>query len=392
MSGEKVRILRIINRFNLGGITYNVSYLSRFLPETYETLLIGGPEETGEESSLYIPHSLGLQPMIVNEMRRSVNPISDYSAYRKIVEIIRSYKPDIVHTHASKAGALGRMAAIHCKVPHIVHTFHGHVFHGYFNPLVSSFVRGTERYFASKSSAIIAISNLQKSEICGRYRIVPPEKTHVVPLGFDLRRFAEDQQRKRAEFRSRFGLAEDETAVGIIGRLAPVKNHRMFIDAVASVMGTGTPFRAFVIGDGDIRSDLEKYAAARLGGNARYLTFTGWIREADVALAGLDIVALTSLNEGTPVSLIEAQAAGRFVVSTEVGGIRDILDPACGYLSPPGDTEKFAVNLRQAVENSASLSQSAKDAGKEVMRKFSYERLCSDMDGVYRRLLGGAKY
>src|SRR4051812_11397113 len=122
------RVLRIINRFNLGGITYNVSFLSRFMPRSYETLLIGGPEEENEESSLYIPHSMGLEPTVIQQMKRSVNPLSDFFAYRKIKKIIREFDPQIVHTHASKAGAIGRLAAAHCGVPVIVHTFHGHVF------------------------------------------------------------------------------------------------------------------------------------------------------------------------------------------------------------------------------------------------------------------------
>src|SRR3954467_7624548 len=123
------KVLRIINRFNLGGIAYNVSYLSKYLDKEYETLLIGGAEEEGEESALHIPHNLGLKPIIIPELKRSINFKNDYAAYKKIKRIITEFKPDIVHTHASKAGAVGRLAAISCKVPVIVHTFHGHVFH-----------------------------------------------------------------------------------------------------------------------------------------------------------------------------------------------------------------------------------------------------------------------
>lgn len=144
------KVLRIINRFNLGGISYNVSYLSKYLPEDYETLLIGGPEEAGEESSLYIPESLGLKPTLLLQLRRSINPLNDYFAYKKIKQIIREFKPDIVHTHASKAGAIGRLAAIHCKVPVIVHTFHGHVFHGYFGTFITGVFKFIERYLAKK--------------------------------------------------------------------------------------------------------------------------------------------------------------------------------------------------------------------------------------------------
>ena len=159
------KVLRIINRFNLGGITYNVSYLSKYLPEEYETLLIGGPEEEGEESSLFIPESLGLKPILISELRRTVNPLGDYYAYKKIKKIIKEFKPDIVHTHASKAGAIGRLAAWRCNVPVIVHTFHGHVFKGYFSSFKTTIFKTIERFLANKSTAIIAISEIQKKEL-----------------------------------------------------------------------------------------------------------------------------------------------------------------------------------------------------------------------------------
>jgi glycosyltransferase involved in cell wall biosynthesis len=388
-SHDKIRVLRIINRFNLGGITYNVSYLSRYLPEQYETLLIGGPEEKGEGSSLFIPESLGLTPQVIEEMRRSVNPVQDLLAYFRIKKIIKEFKPHIVHTHASKAGAVGRLAAIHCGVPVIVHTFHGHVFHGYFNRFISSAVRATERFLASRSSAIVAISNIQKTEICNKYRITSEKKTHVIPLGFDLQRFVTAQKEKRDGFRKKYQLDDRTIAVGIIGRLAPVKNHTMFIDAVYEVASrTDVDFRVFIIGDGELRRQLEEQVAHKeLHHNRKIITFTGWIKEADHALAGLDIVALTSVNEGTPVSLIEAQAAGRFVVSTDVGGIRDILHPQCGLLSEPGDVKQFTANLLTSLERFAEFSAKASVASDDVIRKFSYTRLCADMDKLYRSLL-----
>jgi glycosyltransferase involved in cell wall biosynthesis len=392
-SGDKIRVLRIINRFNLGGITYNVSFLSRYMPARYETLLIGGPEEKGEESSLYIPHSLGLTPVIIGEMRRSVNPLWDIKAYYRIRKVIREFGPHIVHTHASKAGAIGRLAAIHAGVPVIVHTFHGHVFHGYFNSLISSIVRKTEQYLARRTSAIVAISNIQKEEICEKYQITLRDKTHVIPLGFDLEKFRTDQSVKRAQFRIAHNVDEGTIAVGIIGRLAPVKNHRLFIQAVKAVSKLTTrPFRAFIIGDGALRKELEAYAGNDLHepANGPLITFTGWIREADIALAGLDIVALTSVNEGTPVSLLEAQAAGRFIVSTEVGGIKDILHPDCGLLSQSGNLEAFRDNLLNAISGFDVYSQRAGSASQEVIKKFSYERLCADMDRLYTTLAANA--
>ena len=385
------KILRIINRFNLGGITYNVSYLSRYLPSTYQTLLVGGAEEKSEESSLFIPRTMGLEPLVIEEMRRSLNPFADYLAYRRIKKLIREFGPDIVHTHASKAGAVGRLAAARCGVPVIVHTFHGHVFKGYFGPFRTAIFKILERYLAKKSDAIVAISNRQLEELIQVHHICETSKVHIIPLGFDLRRFTNGMEEKRKIFREKYGLGG--LCVGIIGRLAPIKNHYLFIDAVADTLRRcGVKFTAVIIGDGEMKKDLMKYIESKRltfsneNGSADFL-FTSWIREVDVALAGLDLICLTSNNEGTPVSLIEAQAASRFIVSTDVGGISDILHPACGLLSPPADVGAFTDNLLYAVQNFATCSKNAGAASHEVLKRFSYERLCNDMDDLYRKLL-----
>lgn len=389
-----IRVLRIINRFNLGGITYNVSYLSRYLPEEYETTLIGGPEEDGEESSLYIPRGLGLDPLVIGEMRRSINPLSDYFAYRRIKKIIRTFRPHIVHTHASKAGAVGRLAAAHCGVPVIVHTFHGHVFSGYFSGIKAAVLKSIERYLARKSTAIVAISAIQKKELTETHRICAPDKMAVIPLGFDLQKFSEHQAEKRALFRKKYRLDDAVLAIGIIGRLVPIKNHRLFIDAVCHVLQhSSRRIRVLIIGDGTIRQDLMDYIEQK---KVSYSTnpddeavfiFAGWSKEVDVALAGLDLVALSSRNEGTPVSLIEAQAAGRFIVSTDVGGIRDILHPDCGLLCEADDRQSYLNNLLLAVEKFDHYNQKAGAAQKEVIERFGYKRLCRDMDALYKRVL-----
>lgn len=388
------KILRIINRFNLGGISYNVSYLSKYLPPIYETLLIGGPEEEGEESSLYIPQSLGLKPKIIYELKRSINPLQDYKAYKKIKQIIKDFKPDIVHTHASKAGAIGRLAAIHCKVPVIVHTFHGHVFHGYFSKVKTTIFKIIERYLSKKSSAIIAISQIQKNELTKIHKVCAENQTAVIPLGFDLNRFTQNQPEKRTAFRNNFFINENELTIGIIGRLAPIKNHFLFIDAVEFVLkNTNQKIKAVIIGDGETKQSLIDYIKQKqltysLGenNNATFI-FTSWIKNVDVALAGLDLVCLSSKNEGTPVSLIEAQAAGKYIITTNVGGIKDILNPNCGMLNEVEDEEKFKSNLLNAVINYKMVTKNASSAKNEVIEKFSYQRLCTDMNLLYKQLL-----
>jgi glycosyltransferase involved in cell wall biosynthesis len=218
-----------------------------------------------------------------------------------------------VHTHAAKPGAIGRLAASAMNVPAIVHTFHGHVFHSYFNTLKTNLFINTERYLARRSHAIVAISRQQKKELAEDFKIAPPEKFHVIPLGFDLDRFCTDQEEKRAAFRSEFDLAEDEIAIGIIGRLVPVKNHYLFLKAIAHVLqSSNKKIKAFIIGDGETRADLEniaaqadiKFSTETDDLHPHPLVFTSWRRDVDVINAGLDIVALTSFNEGTPVSLI----------------------------------------------------------------------------------------
>lgn len=389
------KVLRIINRFNIGGPTYNVAYLSKYISPEYETLLVGGAKDETEESSDFIVKNLGLEPLIIDEMKREVDLKNDYAAYKKIKKIIEEFKPDIVHTHASKAGTLGRLAAASCKVPVIIHTFHGHVFHSYFGTLKTIFYKNIERFLARRSTAIIAISDIQKQELVEIHRICKAEKMHVVPLGFDLRRFQENIPEKRKSFREKYALADDEIAISIIGRLVPVKNHSLFLEALKIVSEKTTKkIRAFIIGDGELRSVVEAKAAelnipfTDAAGEKALLTFTSWIKEIDVALAGSDIIALTSFNEGTPVSLIEAQAVGRPIVSTNVGGIENVVIPGqTAFLCKNNDLEDFASHLLKLIENDPVRAEMAKKGWPHVKEKFHFTRLISDMEKLYAELL-----
>lgn len=391
------RVLRIINRFNLGGPSYNVANLSKYLAPEYETLIIGGDKEPGEDSSLYIFHDMGLEPVVLPEMSRSVNFMNDLRAYRKIKAVIKEFKPDIVHTHAAKAGALGRLAAWRCKVPVIVHTFHGHVFHSYFGKLKTTFFKQVERYLAKRSSAIIAISEKQKSELCDEHKIAPAQKINVIPLGFNLDRFTQQQEEKRKTFRSGYNVADDELCIVIIGRLAPVKNHPLFLKAIRHVKdNTAKKIRAFVVGDGTIRHELEAlcdelqldhcYWPEKKAGAT--ITFTSWITDVSYPLAGSDIVCLSSFNEGTPVSLIEAQAASRPIVTTRVGGIENSVSPQAAFLTEPGHEAGFSEKLLVLTQNTAKRLEMS-GAGKDfVLQRFGYQRLVGDMRRLYEALLG----
>lgn len=405
------RVLHINNRFNLGGPTHNLAFLARYMAPEFETLLIGGPPEATEESSGHILSELGVEARIIPEMCRSISLQRDYSAYRRIKQVIQEFKPDIVHTHAAKAGAVGRMAASDLGVKGIVHTFHGHVFHSYFGPVRTSVFKSVERYLAGRSSMIIAISERQKSELVEEHRICGADKVQVIPLGFDMNKFREGQAAKRALFRRVYGIGEDELAIGIVGRLVPVKNHALFLRGIKYLRERSQrKVRAFIVGDGEDREHILEQAAtlglsvARArsfnghgfghGVNGKPvvspadITFTSWVKEIDIVHAGMDAVALTSFNEGTPVSLIEAQAADRPVVSTRVGGIENVvLDGVTGLLSANNDAEGFGKNLLRLVEDDALRGRMGAAGWGHVQQRYHYSRLVKDTARLYHALL-----
>ncbi len=389
----KIRVLRIINRFNIGGPTYNAVFLSRYLSDDFETLLVGGLPEEGESDSLHIAAEYGLEPLLIDEMKREPSFNSDRQAYKRIQKIIEEFQPHIVHTHAAKAGALGRRAAQKMKVPVIVHTFHGHVFHSYFGKLKTAIFKQIERSLAKKSTGIVAISNIQKQELSEVHRICPPHKISVINLGFDLEKFHTDCEDKRKLTREQFAIADDEVAIAIIGRLAPVKNHSMFLDVVDNISKrTSKKVRFFIVGDGSERAAIEtRIATMQLSATIR-VEMTSWIKDISAFNPGMDIICLTSLNEGTPVSLIEAQASGVAVVSTDVGGVRDILlEGETGFVTPVNDLELFTEKILELVENEKKREKMSQNGWNFVEAKFSYKTLVANMENYYRELVKSAK-
>lgn len=383
------KVLRIINRFNIGGPTYNATFLTRFLSEDFETLLIGGLPEKDEADSLHIPHEYGVEPTILEEMKRVPNFKSDREAYRKIKEIIREFKPDIVHTHASKAGALGRKAAFACMVPVVVHTFHGHVFHSYFGKVKTLLYKFIERSLARRSTAIIAISEIQKRELTTIHNICPPEKVKVIPLGFDLLKFNSKIATHRQVVRENYKIASDEIAIAIIGRLTAIKNHAFFFQVVEQVLEQGIKkVKFFVVGDGDLRAFVESKSQELNERFGEKIFLTSWIKDIATFNSGMDIICLTSDNEGTPVSLIEAQASQVAVITTDAGGVRDImLDGETGFIIQKGDLKEYTEKLAFLIENDEIRRKMSQNGWTYVKDKFHYTRLVNDMELFYRELL-----
>ena len=391
------RVLRIINRLNLGGPTFNVALLTKHLSVEFETLLIAGEKQKSEESSDFIVHDMGLSYTLVPEMRRSLNPFQDLLTYFKLRKIIRKFKPDIVHTHAAKAGTLGRLAALHEKIPVIVHTFHGHVFHSYFKKWKTNIFIRIERFLAGNSSGIIAISEKQKFELSTTYRICKADHIKVIPLGFDLSRFQENVDEKRESFRSKYLIKDDEIAIGIIGRLVPIKNQSLFLRSAAIMLkNTKKKLRFFLIGDGEDRNILMNLCRELHLDHCYFpnenrratITFCSWIHKIDVAVSGLDLVALSSLNEGTPVSLIEAQAGNKPIVSTQVGGIENIVLPEeTALLVNSFDEKDYSKQMLRLTEDD-TLRKAMSLRGWDLVRdRFHFTRLVKDTETYYRELL-----
>jgi len=385
---KKIKILRIINRFNIGGPVYNAILLSAYMPEEYDTLLIGGLPEKNEENSTYIAEKYGVNPLLISEMQREPNFKNDRKALKKLKEIILTYQPDIVHTHASKAGALGRKAAFDCAVPIVVHTYHGHVFHSYFNWWKTKLYQAIEKRLAKKTTGIIAISELQKNDLALKYKICKPEKIEIINLGLDLGPFNENKTDNRNKTRTAFGLNDSEIAIAIVGRLAPIKNHDLFLKC-ASVIHEKTSKKVvyFIVGGGEeFRSIEEKVNALKAKGID--IRMTSWIKDINTFNAGMDILCLTSKNEGTPVSLIEAQAAGIPFVATKVGGIKDIVsENNTGYLVDLNDSDAFIEKLLHLIENENKRQEMSQKGWPFVQEKFQYKTLIAKTDSYYKFLL-----
>lgn len=389
MEKRKIKVLRIINRFNIGGPTYNATFLTRFLSDDFETLLVGGYPEAEEADSLHILKEYGVEPMLIEELKREPNFKSDRIAYKKLKAIIKEFQPDIVHTHAAKAGALGRKAAHACKVPVIVHTFHGHVFHSYFGKMKSKLFQLIERNLASKSTRIIAISNLQKSELSEKFSICRKEKITVIPLGFDLLKFHQNAENSRVETRKKYGIEHDEVAIAIIGRLAPIKDHSFFIDVITEIQNQTTKkVKVFIVGDGEERLNIENQLKNIEITERFSVIMTSWIKDIASFNPGMDIICLTSKNEGTPVSLIEAQACNVPVISTDVGGVKDIvLENETGFIVTKDAKLEYTQKLLKLIEDEA-LRKSMSEKGWDFVReRYHFSTLVGNVERLYKELL-----
>lgn len=383
---KKIKILRIIARLNVGGPAIHTVLLTAGLGrDRFESLLVSGIVGEAEGDMSYFASKYGIEPIVISELCREISWKDDLITLYKLFRLIKSEKPDIVHTHTAKAGTIGRLAAILAGAPYVVHTFHGHVLHSYFGQLKTSILIWIERVLARFTDKIVVISPLQYHELCHQIKIAPSNRFSIIPLGFDLGQFL-NAETHSGKLRKELSISEDILLVGIVGRLTPVKNHELFLRSAAQVLQSVANSRFVIVGDGELKHELEKLAE-NLGIQDKVI-FLGWRDDMPVIYADLDVVVLTSLNEGTPVTLIEALASARPVVATAVGGAPDIvLDGQTGILAPSGDADGLAVAITDLLQY-PDKRQEFGERGREFVReKYTKERLCTDMEKLYGELL-----
>jgi glycosyltransferase involved in cell wall biosynthesis len=380
----RITVLRVIDRLNVGGPAIHAVLTSRGLDAArFRTVLVFGSIEDGEADMSYLLDGSGVEYHVIPSLGRQIRPLRDLHTAWKLMRLMRDVRPDVVHTHKAKAGAVGRFAALLARVPVRVHTFHGHVFHGYFGRAKTAAFLGIERALAPVTTRFIALSAQLTDELSQRYRIASRSRFEIVPLGFDLSPFA-GAERHRGELRARLGVSPSVRLVGIVGRMVPVKDHATFVQAAAILAARRPDVEVVFVGGGELESQVRAQAEqAGLTGRAHFL---GWQRDLASIYADLDVVALSSVNEGTPVTLIEAMACGVPVAATSVGGVPDVLDHGrLGELAPARDPEALAGAIDRALDPSAR--ERARRHRVEILERYGQVRLCRDLETLYERLL-----
>jgi glycosyltransferase involved in cell wall biosynthesis len=374
------RVTFVVTRLNVGGVTRQIHLLNGALASHgFQPSVVFGREGSREgRIDLDGPNALEL-----TELARGPRLLKDARTYREIGQMLRDQRPSVVHTHLAKAGTLGRIAARRAHVPVVVHTFHGHVLRGYFTPFISRAFLEVERKLALRTDVLIAVSESVRDDLLSLGVGTPP-KWRVIPVGVGLDAFMGELP-DHASARAALGLPVNGPLVGIVGRLAPVKDPVTFL-AAAALIRRMRPDVSFVIaGDGELRGFVEQRARELLGDRVRFL---GWVEDLPKLYAALDVVVLTSRNEGTPMSLIEAGAAGRPVVATSVGGVREVVeDGRTGWLVPAGDEHAIAARVLDLVEDPGRGRAFSEAARRLVVGRFSADRMVADHAALYEELL-----
>lgn len=398
----KPRLLIILNRFVIGGPAVDTIPLAWQLAKDFEIIILYGEKETDEVQPAFLLKKYpGLQLKKIKYLRRTFNPFFDINAFFSILVILFKFRPHILHTHGAKSGFTGRFAAWISRTPITIHTYHGHFFHSYFSKKISALIALAERTIGKITTCAIALSEVQKKELVDEFKILPASKITVIGLGFDFNESI-DSNAKRVAFRSRYNLQSSDIAIGIVGRIVPVKNHSFFIKVVGNILSfnTANPPAFFIIGDGNLRMQVEKelnhknipFSDNAIDGKTR-VVFTSWLTDIYEVMNGLDLVVLTSLNEGTPLSVIEAQFFGKPIVCTNVGGVSDCMhDGVTGFLSEKNDIITFTEKLQLLINNEELRTEMGKAGNHFASRKFSKQKEIEITRKLYFSLLNEKGY
>ncbi len=395
---EKPRLLIILNRFVIGGQAVDTIPLAWHLKDFFDILILYGEKEKDEiEPSFLLEKYKGLQLKKIKYLKRSINPLIDVVAFFYVLYAILKFKAHIVHTHGAKSGFVGRVAAWMAGVPVTIHTFHGHFFHSYFSKRVSGLIAKVERIIGRITTSAIALSTDQKTELVDVYRILPAQKIKIIQLGFAFDENNNDFALSRNAFRTGYGLQQNDVAIGIVGRIVPIKNHSFFVDAIHQLLSENMINKPafFIVGDGDVRQQVESELGQKnISFNNSEITatnrvvFTSWLTDMYEVMKGLDIVALTSLNEGTPLSIIEAQFFKRPVVSTDAGGVKNTMrDGVTGFIVEKNDLSAFCKKLSLLIDNKELRAAMGEEGYKFAREKFSKQKEVTETKDLYFSLL-----
>ena len=378
-----IRVLRAITRLNIGGPAIHAILLTRALDDgvVFSSTLVAGTTAPHEGNMLDLAAAHSVKPVMVPSLGREVSPMDDLISLARMVQLVRQVRPDVVHTHMAKAGTVGRLAARICGVPVIVHTYHGHVFHSYFSPVKTRVFLTIERALGLATTRLITVGDGQRDELAS-YGVAAPDKLVPIRLGLELGQFLDVQRQFKGQLRTELGLAPDLPLVAIVARLVPIKAHEVFLAAAARIKAAMPEARFLIVGDGERRGELT--ATARQLGLSDAIPWFGWRHDMPRVYADVDVVALTSRNEGSPVSLIEALASARAVVSTAVGGVPEVvIDGETGLTVPSGDAQAVANGVLRLLRDPDLAARLGAAGRRHVYPRYDSSRLVEDVKHLY---------
>ena len=381
-----IKVLRVITRLNIGGPAIHAILLTSALDDgvRFTSTLVAGTTAPHEGDMLDLARARSVEPIVLPALGREINPLDDLVALARMVQLVRRLTPDVVHTHMAKAGTIGRLAARICGVPLVVHTYHGHVFHSYFGAAKTRVFLTIERALGLVTDRIIVVGDGQRDEIAG-YGVAPPGKLESIRLGLELAPLLHAEA-ARGRLRQELGIDASTPLVGIVARLVPIKAHEAFFDAAVRIREALPRVEFLVVGDGERRQALETLVQRR--GLSRAVRFLGWRRDMLNVYADLDVVALTSRNEGSPVALIEALAAGRPVVATAVGGVPEVvINGDTGMTVPVADSRALADAVLTLLAERPLAERLGAAGRRHVYPRYDSSRLVDDVRDLYLREL-----